>query len=292
MPKAIVNQVEIEYETIGDPESKPLLLIAGLGSQLLAWPEEVCKKFKKAGFFVIKFDNRDVGLSTKFDNAGIPDFAKISAAYARGETPDVTYTLEDMADDAIGILNDLKIEKAHVLGASMGGMIAQVIGYRHPTRVLSLTIVMSTTGNPQLTPGKPEVMMQFFAPVPSERDAYITEMVKRDSLLYGTFSFNQKQSKKYRSKEYDRCYYPAGIARQMGALAVPGNLKPKLGAISAPTLVIHGNKDPFYLVEAGKDIATSIPGAELLVIDGMGHSFPSEILSKIINAVVANSNKQ
>jgi len=291
MPKANVNNIEIEYETIGDPNSKPLLLIAGLGSQLLAWSDEICENLAKSGFFVIRFDNRDVGLSTKFEDAGMPNMMEISAAYTRGEVPDIPYTLEDMADDAVGILDVLNINKAHICGASMGGMIAQIIAYRHPSRVQSLTVIMSTTGNPELPPSKPEILMQFFAPVPSEREAYINEMVKRDSLIYGNFTYNEDQGREYRTKEYDRSYYPEGIARQLAAMAIPGNIKPKISAIRAPKVVIHGTEDPFNLIEAGKEIASEIPGAELLIIDGMAHSFPSEVIPPIVNALVANSKK-
>ena len=291
MPKAYINDIEIAYETIGDPNSKPLLLIAGLGSQLLAWSDEICEILANNGFFVIRFDNRDVGLSTKFDSAGIPDMLEIAAAYTRGEIPKLPYTLEDMADDAIGVLDALNVEKAHICGASMGGMIAQIIAYRHPSRVQSLIVIMSTTGNPTLPQAKPEIMAQFFAPVPSEREAYIEEMVKRDSLIYGNFEYDEIQGREYRTKEYDRSYYPEGIARQMAAMAVPGNIQPKISAIKAPTLVIHGRKDPFNSVEAGKEIASTIPGAELLLLDGMGHSFPHDVLEQILNALIANSNK-
>ena len=291
MPKANVNNIEIEYETIGDPVSKPLLLIAGLGSQMLAWSDEMCEILANRGFFVIRFDNRDVGLSTKLEDAGIPDMMEISAAYTRGEIPKVPYTLEDMADDAISVLNALNIDKAHICGASMGGIIAQILAYRHPSRLLSLTVIMSTTGNPELPPSKSEILMQFFAPVPSEREAYIEEMVKRDSLINGTFPYDEDRSREYRTSEYDRSYYPQGIARQLAAMAVPGNIKPYIAAISAPTVVIHGTKDPFNLIEAGKEIASTIPGAELMLVDGMGHSFPREVIPNIVNALVANSNK-
>lgn len=291
MPKANINDINIEFETLGDPNSEPLILIAGLGSQLIAWSDEICELFAENGFFIIRFDNRDVGLSSKFENAGIPDMMEINAAYIRGERPKLPYTLEDMADDAIGILNTLSIEKAHVCGASMGGMIAQIIAYRHPSRVRSLAIIMSTTGNPELPPSKPEILMQFFAPVPSKREAYIEEMVKRDRLIKGSFPFDEDQSRLYRTKEYDRNYYPDGIARQLAATSVPGNIKPYITAIKAPTIVIHGRDDPFYHIEAGKDIASTIPRAELLILDGMGHNFPREILQQIINAIVANSKK-
>ena len=291
MPKANVKNIEIEYETIGDPLSKPLLLIAGLGSQLLAWSDEMCENLASRGFFVIRFDNRDIGLSTKVEDAGMPNFVEINAAYARGEIPEVPYTLEDMAWDAIGVLDVLNIDKAHICGASMGGMIAQILAYKHPSRVQSLTLIMSTTGNPDLPQPKPEIMAQFFAPVPSEREAFIEEMVKRDSLIHGTFTYDEAQSREYRTKEYDRNYYPEGVTRQLAAMAVPGNIKPKIAAILAPTLVIHGSEDPFNSVKAGKEIAAEIAGAELLILDGMGHSFPREVIPHIVNALVANSNK-
>ncbi|MBY9006357.1 MAG: alpha/beta hydrolase [Candidatus Lokiarchaeota archaeon] len=259
---------------------------------MLAWSEDICKNLANHGFFVIRFDNRDIGLSTKFEDAGLPDFVEISAAYARGDKPKVPYSLEDMAGDCIGILDELDIDKVHVFGASMGGMIAQIIAYKYPSRIKSLTLVMSTTGNPDLPQPKSEIMAQFFAPVPSEREAYIEEMVKRDSLIYGTLDYDENQSRDYRTKEYDRSYYPEGIARQLAAMAVPGNLKPNLNAIKAPTLVIHGKEDPFNSVEASKDIASAIPGAELLILDGMGHSFPHEVLPRIIDALVVNSNKK
>lgn len=291
MPKANVNNIMIEYETIGEPTSKPLLLIAGLGSQLLAWSDEICEILAENGFFVIRFDHRDVGLSTKLEDEGIPDMMEISAAYTRREIPKLPYTLEDMADDVIGVLDALNIEEAHICGASMGRMIAQIIAYRHPSRVLSLAVIMSTTGNPELPPSKPEILMQFFAPVPSERESDINEMVKRDGLITGTFPYDENQSREYRTNEYDRSYYPNGIIRQLAAMAVPGNIKPYITDIMTPTIVIHGSEDPFNLIEAGKDIATSIPGAELLILDGMGHIFPREVLPRIINALVANSKK-
>ena len=292
MPKANLNQIQLEYETIGESSSEPLLLIAGIGSQLLAWSDDFCKKLAVNGFFVIRFDNRDVGLSTKLNDAGIPDMMEISAAYYRGEKPTLPYTLEDMADDAVGLLDALNVEKAHICGASMGGIIAQIIAYRHPSRVHSLIVMISTTGNPGLPPAKPEIMAQFFAPVPSEREAYIEEMIKRDNLICGNFEYDKVQRREYRTKEYDRSYYPEGIARQMAAMAVPGNIQPRISSIKAPTLVIHGKEDPFNSIDAAKEIASTIPGAELLLIDGMAHSFPKEILPQIIKAIVSHCNKK
>ena len=291
MPKVKANNIEIEYETVGDPNSKPLLLIAGLGGQLLSWTDEICENLANLGFFVIRFDNRDVGLSTKFEDAGVPNFVEINEAYAQGKIPEVPYTSEDMADDAIGLLDALNIDKAHICGASMGGTIAQVIAYRHPSRVLSLTLIMSTTGNPKLPQAKPEIMMQYFAPVPAERGAFIEEMVKRGRFIHGSFPYDEEQARDYWTKQYDRSYYPEGIARQLAAMAVPGNLKPKIADIKAPTLVIHGSEDPLHPIEWGKDIVDGIPGAELLIFEGMGHSFPREVLPRILDAIVILSNK-
>ncbi|MFX0022482.1 MAG: alpha/beta fold hydrolase [Candidatus Hermodarchaeota archaeon] len=291
MPKAHVNNLEIEYETIGDPASEPLLLIAGLGSQLIAFSDEFCEKFVEKGFFVIRFDNRDIGLSSKFDSAGIPDMMEISAAYTRGEKLKLPYTLEDMADDALGVLDALNIEKAHICGFSIGSMIAQIIAYRNPSRVRSLTVIMGTTGNPALPQAKSEILAQYFSPVPTEREAYIEEMVKRDSMLYGNFDYDAVEGREYRTKEYDRSFYLEGAVRQMAATTVPGNIQPLISSIKAPTLVIHGREDPFHSIEAGKEIASTIPGAELLIIEEMGHSLPREIWPRIISAIVANSNK-
>ena len=283
------TNTEIEYETLGDPTSKPLLLIAGLGSQMYAWSDEMCNALVKEGFFVIRFDNRDVGLSTKFGDAGIPDFTELSAAIARGEEPNVPYTLYDLVDDVVGILDALNIQKAHICGASMGGLIAQAFAHRHVSRVLSLAIIMSTTGNPELPPGKPEILMEFFAPIPSEREAYINEAVRRDGLIYGSFAYDEIQGKYFRTKEYDRSFYPEGAIRQLAALYIPGNIQPEISKIRTPTVVIHGSDDPFYPPEVGKIIAETIPGAELLIIEGMGHSFPREVVPRIIDAIVKNS---
>ncbi|MHA2284069.1 MAG: alpha/beta fold hydrolase [Promethearchaeota archaeon] len=292
MPKAKVNNIEIEYDTFGDPSSKPLLLVMGLGGQMIAWVDEMCEALANQGFYVIRYDNRDVGLSTKFDEAGLPNLLEIGAAVARGEKPEVPYTLEDMADDGIGVLDDLNVEKAHICGVSMGGMIVQVMAYRHPSRVLSLTSIMSTTGNPDLKQPTPELIQELFAPVPVDREASIEESVRRGRLTYGTFPYNEEQARILRTAAYDRCFYPQGIMRQAAAISANGNRKPKLGSITVPTLVVHGSEDPLVPVEGGIDTADAIPGAELLILDGMGHSFPPEVAPQILEALVANTNKK
>ena len=191
MPKAHVNNIEIEYDTFGDPSSKPLLLIMGLGTQMIAWLDGICEDLANRGFYVIRFDNRDVGLSTKFEDAGLPDLEDIYTKVARGESVEVPYTMEDMANDAIGVLDALNIDKAHICGSSMGGEIAQVIAYSHPKRVLSLTSMMSTTGNPDVPKPSEEIMQEMFAPVPTDREAIIKEGVRFAHLVYGDFPFNE-----------------------------------------------------------------------------------------------------
>jgi len=292
MPKAKVNNIQIEYDTFGDPSSKPLLLVMGLGAQMILWLDELCELFVNKGFYVIRFDNRDVGLSTKIEEAGVPDLMAAINALQKGEEVKAPYSLEDMADDAIGVLDALNIDKAHICGASMGGMIVQIIAYRHPTRVLSLTSIMSTTGNPDLPQAKPEILQILFTPIPSKREAYIEESVKRRQIIYGSgFPFDENLARELSAKVYDRNFYPQGMMRQLMAIMANGNRKPKLASIKVPTLVIHGGDDPLVPVEGGKDTAEAISGAELLIIDGMGHSLPPETWSQIIDAIATNVAK-
>jgi pimeloyl-ACP methyl ester carboxylesterase len=291
MPKASTNNIEIEYETFGDPSSKPLLLIMGIEAQMIYWPEEMCETLANRGFYVIIFDNRDTGLSTKFEEAGLPNWEEIYPKLAMGESIDVPYTLEDMADDSVGLLDHLNIDKAHICGVSLGGMIAHTIAFRHPTRVLSLTSIMSATGNPDFWPD-PEFMQKFSRfTLPTEREANIEEMVKRERLRYGTFPFDEERAREYYTKAYDRSFNPQGGDRHMGAVVAAGNIKPTLKSIKAPTLVIHGKEDLMVPKEGGIDVADGIPGAELLLIDGMGHSFPPEVIPQIIDAIITNANK-
>lgn len=291
MVKASVNNIQIEYDTFGDPSSKPLLLVIGLGAQMVSWELDWCERLAKQGLFVIRFDNRDVGLSTKFEEAGIPDLEELRAAITRGEKVDVPYSLEDMADDAIGVLNALNVDKAHICGSSMGGMIAQIIAYRYPSRVLSLTSIMSSTGNPDLPRSSQDLMMELSKPYPTEREAHIEERVRRIGLYYGTFPYDVEQVRIRVAREYDRCYYPQGKTRQNAAIIANENRKHKLALIKVPTLVVHGKEDPLVLVEGGIDTAEAIPGAELLILERMGHSRPPEIKLQIMDAIIANINK-
>lgn len=255
------------------------------------WEEDFCNKLVDEGLFVIRFDNRDVGLSQKFEECGIPDNAAVVTALMQGQKIDAPYSLEDMADDTIGLLDALNIEKAHILGISMGSAIAQIIGYRNPARVLSLIPVMGTTGNPELPQAKPEAMEALLAPSPEEREAYIEQYIKTQKILWGTLPFDEKIVKKRAAVTFERAYYPQGIARQLAATLTNGNRKPRLAAVKAPTLVIHGSADPLIPVEGGIDTAEAIPGAELLIIEGMGHCLPRAAWPQIVEAVGNHTRK-
>ena len=290
MPNVTANGIQIEYDTFGDGSFPALLLVAGNGAQLMFWDVEFCGLLAKKGFFVIRFDNRDAGLSTKFEKAGIPDFMAAVGAAMAGKPVESAYSLDDMADDAIGLLDALGIEKAHICGASMGGMIAQVIAYRHPKHVLSLTSIMSTTGNPDLPQGKPEALAAVLAPTPAKREAYVEHMMNVWRKIWSPgFPFEEKRARTFIEESYDRSYYPQGAVRQNIALIANGDRRPLLSTIAVPTLVIHGADDPLIPVEGGKDTVRVIPGAKLLIMNGMGHDMPKGVWGEIAAAISENA---
>jgi pimeloyl-ACP methyl ester carboxylesterase len=265
--KAQANGVELEYETFGKSTDPAVLLIMGLGAQLTLWPEALCEKLAGKGFFVIRYDNRDVGLSTKFDAAGAPDMAQIFGGTAKPH-----YTLDDMAADAAGLLDALKIEKAHIVGASMGGMIAQLVAANHPERTLSLTSIMSTTGNPALPPSTPEAMQALTARLPA--DASIEAMIDNSVKTLTVIG----------SPAHDY-----GAPEERAAIIANGDRREKLKGVTAPTTVIHGEVDPLVPLAGGKDTAASIEGAELVVIPGMGHDLPPFVLDQVANAIATTA---
>jgi pimeloyl-ACP methyl ester carboxylesterase len=286
MPNVTANGIQIEYDTFGDSSFPALLLVAGNGAQMIFWDVEFCELLEKKGYFVIRFDNRDAGLSTKFEEAGIPDFPAAIKAAMEGKPVESAYSLDDMADDAVGLLNALGIEKAHICGASMGGMIAQVIAYRHPKHVLSLTSIMSTTGNPDLPQGKPETIAAVLAPAPVERKAYVEHMMNVWRKIWSPgFPFEETRARTFIEKSYDRSYYPQGALRQNIALIANGDQRKSLSTIAVPTLVIHGADDPLIPCEGGKDTARVIPGAKLFIISGMGHDMPKGVWPQIVDAI-------
>ena len=286
MAKAAANGIHIEYETFGDSAARPLLLIGGLADQLIHWDNELCRDLSERSHYVIRFDNRDAGLSTKFDQEGVPDLG----ALAR-EEKGPPYTLEDMADDAVGLLDALDVRKAHICGASMGGMIAQTIAIRHPSRILSLISIYSTTGNRDLPPPEPEMMERLRAPAPPEREAYIKYMVDLFKAMAGPgFVFDEAWTRMITTKTYDRSFSPQGTMRQIAAIMTQTERKKALAAVTVPTLVIHGTDDPVVPMEAGKDTAEAIPGAQLMLIEGMGHDLPhGGAWPRIVEAIAAHT---
>jgi pimeloyl-ACP methyl ester carboxylesterase len=293
MAKVDANGIQIEYETFGEPDSPALLLIIGLAGQLIDWDEKLCHQLAQKGHYVIRFDNRDAGLSSKIEEAGEPDIMKIIEALMRGETINPPYTIEDMAADTVGLLDALGIEKAHICGMSMGGMIAQTIALNYPKRVLSLISIYSRTGDPEEPQPKPEAMEFLLTPSPEEREAYIEYGVKLFNTISGPgFPYNQEWLRKHVAQTYDRSYCPQGAARQLAAIFAQKNRKPALKSLDTPALVIHGADDPLVRIESGKNTADAIAGAKLIIIDGMGHDLPhGGAWPQIIDAIVEHTHK-
>jgi pimeloyl-ACP methyl ester carboxylesterase len=281
-----VNSIELVYDTFGEPSAPPLLLIMGLGEQMIAWDEDFCTQLATRGYRVIRFDNRDVGLSTRLDEAGVPDILALMQAQARGEPIEAPYTLRDMADDAAGLLDALVVVSAHVVGISMGGMIAQEMAIHHPKRVRTLTSIMSSTGNPALPPPKPEALPILVTPFPTDREGYLEHSIKTWRVLSGPgFPAAEDRIKERAGRFFDRGLSPTGTARQLAAILASGSRQEALQGVTVPTLVIHGDADPLVPVECGMDTANSIPGAELLIIKGMGHDLPLAVAPRVIEAI-------
>jgi pimeloyl-ACP methyl ester carboxylesterase len=294
MPNVKANGMQIEYDTIGDPSAPPLLLIMGLGGQLIHWDEAFCRQLAGKGLFIIRYDHRDTGLSTKYKSAGPSDMNSSLDAFMQGQAIQPPYSLNDMADDAAGLLEALHIEKAHVCGTSMGGMIAQILAIRHPQRLLSLISIYSTTGNPDLPQPEPKAMEALMTPQPTGRQAYIEFNVKAHRVMAGSgYPFEEKFIRSISAESYDRAHYPAGVGRQMLAVMAQENRKEALLSVTAPTLVIHGTADPLVPAAHGQDTADAVPGARLLLIEGMGHDLPrnSGPWPQVISAIVEHTKK-
>ncbi len=289
MANVTANGISIEYETFGDPAKPALALIMGLGAQMIFWQEDFCRQIMERGFHVVRFDNRDCGLSRHFQELGIPDVGAAMTASLSGEpVPAPPYTLRDMAADVVGLLDALDIERAHVVGASMGGMIAQAVAIEHPSRVHSMTSIMSTTGNREVPPATPEAMTALLTPSPSDRAEFIDHMVKTFRIVGSPgFEFDEASFRDRVGRAFDRSYDPSGVARQLVAVLADGDRKERLRGVRVPTLVIHGKNDPLVPVEGGIDTADAVPGARLLVIEGMGHDLPRGAWPQIIGAIAS-----
>ena len=279
--RATVNGIEIAYETIGDPSNPPLLLVMGLGTQLIHWDLELCELFAERGFYVIRFDNRDAGRSTYID-APVPNIRRAMA----GLKIDAPYLLDDMADDAFGLLDHLGIEAAHVAGASMGGMIAQTMAIRRPERMLSLTSIMSTTGERRAGRPKMRVWGVLLRRAPRDKDAAVEYFVRVFRMIGSKgFPADEDRIRAHAAEAYDRGHSPAGTGRQLAAIMASGDRTARLRGLQVPTLVFHGRDDPLIPFRGGRATAEAIPGARLIGIPGMGHDLPRQVWPQLVDAV-------
>jgi pimeloyl-ACP methyl ester carboxylesterase len=284
MPRAHGNGVELEYETVGDPAGRPLLLVQGLGAQLTSIEDGLCQELASRGFLVVRYDNRDVGLSTWFDHARQVNLAAIYG----GDHASLAYTLEDMADDAVAVLDAAGIRSAHVAGISLGGMIAQLLATRHPERVRSLASIMSTTGDRAVGQPTGEAASILIAPMPSDREGFIEQaVVNAKAISSGTaYPFDAEAVRRGAARGFDRAYHPRGTGRQFAAILAAGDRTPALGTIRVPTLVVHGEHDQVIRVSGGEATAAAIGGARLLRVPGLGHELPPGFWPVLADALV------
>jgi pimeloyl-ACP methyl ester carboxylesterase len=279
-----VGEIELAYETFGSAQDPPLLLVMGLATQMIGWPEELCRMLADRGLYVIRFDNRDVGLSTHLDSAGAPDVLAVMG----GDRSGVPYGLADMADDAVGLLDALGLDAAHVVGASMGGMIAQLVALRHPHRVRSLTSIMSTTGDPTVGTPAGAAISVLLAPPATDRESAVQRAVDAFRVVGSPgFEFDEAGVRERAGLAFDRAHDPAGAARQMAAVLTTPDRTADLARVAVPTLVVHGAQDPLVGVSGGRATAAAVPGAELLVVEGMGHDLPRAVLPQLADRIGA-----
>jgi pimeloyl-ACP methyl ester carboxylesterase len=281
-----VGDVELCYETFGDAGNPTLLLIMGLGAQMIFWPDEFAQALADAGFHVVRFDNRDAGRSTILRDRRPPSSMELLRRRLRAPA----YTLEEMADDATGLLDHLGVSSAHVVGASMGGMIAQTMAIRHPERVATLTSIMSTTGGRRVGQPHKRLYPLFLREMPKERDRHVKRMVAGARLI-GSKAFTQDvdRLRDMLGRAYDRGYHPGGTLRQLAAVIASGDRTEALRSLKVPTLVIHGDADRLVTYSGGKATADAIPGARLVTIEGMGHDLPHQAWPQIIGAIVEHA---
>jgi pimeloyl-ACP methyl ester carboxylesterase len=287
MPRAsLPTGIELEYDTFGSPDDPTLLLVMGFTAQMTAWEEGFCQLLAGAGLHVVRFDNRDCGLSTHLDGQRVDPMAVMAAHQAGGELPTVPYTLWHMADDAFGLLDHLGVERAHVLGASMGGMIVQTMAIERPERVRSMTSVMSTIGDLAYGAATPEAITALLTPPPTEREAYI-ESASRWSIWASKKYYDDAKAKARAAAAYDRAFYPEGASRQLAAIYASGDRTEALRAVRVPALVIHGRDDTLISPSGGERTAELIPGAHLSLIADMGHDVPEPLWPMIVAHVAA-----
>ncbi|MBX3284808.1 MAG: alpha/beta fold hydrolase [Actinobacteria bacterium] len=286
MPHAPANGVHLAYETFGDPADPTILLIMGLGAQMVSWDDEICHLFVDRGYHVIRFDNRDVGESTWLDTPDLDVPTALMAALG-GDASHAPYSLGDMADDAVAVLDHLGIDAAHVVGASMGGMIAQTLAIEHADRVLSLTSIMSTTGNPEVGTPDGDLLNALMVERPTDPDAAVAFGVELSRLISSPVHFDEERARRRVERELARGVNPLAVPRQLLAIISSGSREEALSALDVPTLVVHGRMDRLVAPSGGERTAELVPGAELVLIDDMAHDVPAVHVESVVDRVVA-----
>ena len=287
MTRAKANGIEIEYETAGNKSDPALLLVMGLGAQLTIWPDAFFQGLAKRGFFVIRYDNRDTGLSTDFGSWGVPNIAEAFQKLMSGEKVDAPYLVKDMAADAIGLIDALGLDKAHMVGASMGGMIVQVVAALYPARTRSMVSIMSTSGRPGLPVGKPEALAMLTAhPEGPSREQRVKYGIKLRQTIAGPgYPIPEAELRGFVEKNVDRRWYPEGGARQYLSIIASGDRVKMLKTVKVPTLVLHGDDDPLLPVACGRDVASLVPGAKIETFPGWGHDLPGGMIPNLIDRI-------
>jgi pimeloyl-ACP methyl ester carboxylesterase len=285
---APANGIELCYQEIGDPEGAPLLLVMGLATQMIAWHDDFCGLLAGRGYRVIRFDNRDIGRSTKIADAGVP--SRVDLVIGRRST--APYRLHDMAKDSVGLLDHLEIDAAHIVGASMGGMIVQQMAIDHPRRVRSMVSIMSTTGNRRSGQPSLKTFGVLLGNPPKTRDQVINRAVKTFKVIGSPgFPFEEDTVREMAARSYDRGHSAAGVSRQLHAIIASGDRTEKLHRVQVPTTVIHGTRDILVKPSGGRATAKAVPGARLMMIDGMAHDLPRDLWPTFAQSIDANAGR-
>jgi pimeloyl-ACP methyl ester carboxylesterase len=292
VPQIQANSLLLEYEVFGSPGDPPVLLIMGLGMQMTRWPIPFCEQLASHGYRVIRFDNRDVGRSTWFSHVPPLDLLGLMQSLMMGRPVEVPYSLADMAADAIGLLDALQIEAAHLVGASMGGMIAQLVATHYRHRTWSLSSLMASSGNPAWSRPSPEILTRIMVRPAADPQSLLDHGIETLRVMASrSYEFNAAEARMRVQADLDRGHNPAGVTRQLAATAVTGDRRAQLQDIVAPTLVLHGADDPLFPVAAAHELAQCIAGAHLKVIPGMGHELPEHIIQPVVAAIVGNLHR-
>ncbi|MFT4940095.1 MAG: pimeloyl-ACP methyl ester carboxylesterase [Paraglaciecola sp.] len=286
--KVDANGLQITYDSFGDPAAPPMILIMGLGTQMIHWSDRFCQLLAANKFRIIRFDNRDIGKSTWLKNYPVPSMWDFIGNSLFSKKLNAPYLLDDMADDTLALMDVLKVNKAHLVGASMGGMIAQCIALKSPARVSSLTSIMSTTGNRSLPKAKKRIGLKLLKPAAKDIEQYVLQSLDVWKMLHGEhFPFDRERVETVIRDSRQRGFYPAGVVRQLSAIIDSPDRTLGLQKLQLPSLIIHGDQDVLVPVECGIATAAAIPGATLKILEGMGHTLPIQLWPQIVNDIVA-----